>query len=40
MGSFNHSIGLGMETDCVDVGDLEEGVREDHREEVNWEPLE
>jgi hypothetical protein len=25
VGSFNHSIGLGMESSCVDVGNLEEG---------------
>jgi hypothetical protein len=25
MGSFNHSIGLGMESGCVDMGNLEEG---------------
>ncbi len=38
VGSFNHSIGLGMESSCVDVGNLERVVREDQREEVNWEP--
>ncbi len=25
MGSFNHSIGLRMESSCVNVGNLEEG---------------
>ncbi len=25
VGSFNHAFGLGMESSCVDVGNLEEG---------------